>query len=310
MTTTRQNRGAAIAAVLAFAALWGAAVYWLYAANNEDWSTGVFVMAIFGVALSGLTWLLTLGAKAPAIEVKRPALESGALLAYLAVYAVGFLGFGMSAARDVFPEGPQEELLVMALKLMAHIVLPAALLLLLGARIAPLFFTRTRAFTFWFTLIVLGVVFLGLLSVISPSLQNIAATNATPSLLAWVAPVSFVWVTIEAGLNEEFLFRAVLQTRLSAWFRSPWAGVIVTSLLFGLAHAPGLYLRGGLDVDGSSPDLLQVIAYTIAVLAPMGLLFGLIYARTKSLLLVVLLHGLVDVLPNMADFIRLWTPHE
>jgi membrane protease YdiL (CAAX protease family) len=39
----------------------------------------------------------------------------------------------------------------------------------------------------------------------------------------------------------------------------------------------------------------------------MGLLFGLIYARTKSLLLVVLLHGLVDVLPNMAEFIETWT---
>jgi len=304
------NRSAAIAAVLTFAAIWAGSVYYLFAQGNEDWFTGVLVMGIFGIAMSGLAWALTLGAQAPPIEVKRPALESGAIIVYLALYAVLFTGFGMSAARGVFPEGPQQELLVMGLKLLVHIVLPAALLLLLGARIAPLFFTRTRTFTFWFTLIVLGAIFVGLLSVISPSLQNIAATNATPSLLAWVAPVSFVWVTIEAGLNEEFLFRAVLQTRLSAWFRSPWAGVIVTSLLFGLAHAPGLYLRGGLDVDGSSPDLLQVIAYTIAVLAPMGLLFGLIYARTKSLLLVVLLHGLVDVLPNMADFIRLWTPHE
>jgi hypothetical protein len=32
-----------------------------------------------------------------------------------------------------------------------------------------------------------------------------------------------------------------------------------------------------------------------------------LYARTKSLLLVVLLHGMVDVLPNLSDFIRMWT---
>jgi membrane protease YdiL (CAAX protease family) len=121
-----------------------------------------------------------------------------------------------------------------------------------------------------------------------------------------VAPVSFVWIAIEAGLNEEFLFRSVLQTRLSAWFRSAWAGVLVTSVVFGLVHMPGLFFRGGPDVDGWSTDPLQVAAYTIAVLSPMGLLFGLIYARTKSLLLVVLLHGLVDVLPNMAEFIRTW----
>lgn len=55
-----------------------------------------------------------------------------------------------------------------------------------------------------------------------------------------------------------------------------------------------------------STDPPQVIAYTIGVLAPMGLLFGLIYERTKSLLLVVLLHGAVDVLPNMNEFIRIW----
>ena len=89
--------------------------------------------------------------------------------------------------------------------------------------------------------------------------------------------------------------------------RSPWAGVFVSAIIVGVAHAPGLYLRGGADTDGSSAALMQVIAYTIAVLAPMGLLFGLIYARTKSLLLVVLLHGLVDVLPNMNEFIRTWT---
>lgn len=45
----------------------------------------------------------------------------------------------------------------------------------------------------------------------------------------------------------------------------------------------------------------------IAVLSPIGLTFGLIYARTKSLLLVILLHGLVDWLPNLADFVETWT---
>lgn len=153
----------------------------------------------------------------------------------------------------------------------------------------------------------MGAIILALLSVISPSLGEIAATNTPVPALAWIAPASFVWIAIEAGLNEEFLFRGVVQTRLSAFFRSPWAGVIATSILFGLAHAPGLFFRGGPGVDGWSTDPLQVIAYTIGVLTPISLLFGLIYARTKSLLLVVLLHGLVDVLPNMSEFIGIWT---
>ena len=41
--------------------------------------------------------------------------------------------------------------------------------------------------------------------------------------------------------------------------------------------------------------------------APIGLLFGLTYARTKSLLPVVLRHACVDVLPNLAEFIETWT---
>jgi membrane protease YdiL (CAAX protease family) len=68
-----------------------------------------------------------------------------------------------------------------------------------------------------------------------------------------------------------------------------------------------LFLRGGPEVDGWSTDPWQVAAYTVAVLSPIGLLFGLIYARTKSLLLVVLLHAMVDVLPNLADFLEIWT---
>jgi membrane protease YdiL (CAAX protease family) len=61
------------------------------------------------------------------------------------------------------------------------------------------------------------------------------------------------------------------------------------------------------SLRGWSADPWQAAAYTIAVLSPVGLLFGLIYARTRSLLLVVLLHGMVDVPPNMADFLRIWT---
>lgn len=301
------NRGAAIAAVLGFAAVWAGSTYYLFAKGGEDWMTAIAVMGIFGVAMSGLAWGLTIGAKAPPIEVKRPGLESGVIVLYLALYAVLFTGFGMSAARAAVPEGQMQEVLVMGLKLLAHVILPALILVMLGARLSPLFQAGLSGRKFWRTLIVLGLIILGLLCVISPSLQNIAATNTAFATLAWVAPVSFIWIAIEAGLNEEFLFRAVLQTRLQALFRSPWAGVFVSALVFAVAHAPGLYLRGGAEVHGSSADLLQVIAYTFAVLAPMGLLFGLIYARTKSLLLVVLLHGLVDVLPNMDEFIRIWT---
>jgi membrane protease YdiL (CAAX protease family) len=152
----------------------------------------------------------------------------------------------------------------------------------------------------------MGAIILALVCVITPSLKLISGIPPTFETMIWAAPLGYVWMMLEAGVTEEFLFRAVAQTRFTAWLNSAWAGVIVTSVLFGLAHAPGLFMRGGPGVDGWSTDPLQVIAHTIAVLSPMGLLFGMIYARTKSLLLVILLHGLVDWLPNLADFVETW----
>ncbi|MBI3437154.1 MAG: CPBP family intramembrane metalloprotease [Proteobacteria bacterium] len=305
MAVANSNWKQARLAAAVYLAVWGGAVLYL-ARTGGGWTDAVMVFAIFGVALTGVAWLLTRGIEAPSIPVKRPALESGVLLVYLALYAVLFLVFGMSWARHVLPPGREQELLVMALKLSVHVLLPCLLLLALGAKLRPLFQAGLRGRAFWRTLIVLGAIFLVLLANISPSLQQIAETHASLSLLAWAAPASFVWIALEAGLNEEFLYRAVLQTRLAALLKSPAAGVTVTALLFGLAHAPGLYLRGGPGVDGWSHDPLQVVAYTIATLSPMGVLFGVIYMRTKSLLLAVLLHGVVDGLPNLAGFIQTW----
>jgi membrane protease YdiL (CAAX protease family) len=305
MTGERAGRGAAIIAAAAYALLWGGSTAYLYATGG-DWSTGVFVLGIFGLGLSGIAWLLTRGAEAPRIGVERPRIEAGAVLLYLAFYAIAFTGFGMSWARQAFPAGPEQELLVLGLKWLVHVVLPAILIIVMGARLGPIAQLGLSGRKFWRTLIVMGAIILALVCVITPSLKLISGIPPTFETMIWAAPLGYVWMMLEAGVTEEFLFRAVAQTRFTAWLNSAWAGVIVTSVLFGLAHAPGLFMRGGPGVDGWSTDPLQVIAHTIAVLSPMGLLFGLIYARTKSLLLVILLHGLVDWLPNLADFVETW----
>jgi uncharacterized protein len=306
MSAERAGKGAAIVAGLIYALLWGGSTAYLYATGG-DWTSGVFIMAIFGLALSGVAWLLTRGAQAPRIEVKRPALESVAVLIYLALYAVLFLGFGMTMARQAFPPGPEQESLVLGLKLFVHVVLPAILLIFLGAKLGPITQLGLTGRKFWRTLIVMGLIIIGLVCVITPSLKTISGIPPTFETMIWAAPLGYLWMTLEAGVTEEFLYRAVAQTRFTAWFQTAWAGVFVTAIIFGLAHAPGLFMRGGPGVDGWSTDPFQVIAHTIAVLSPIGLLFGLIYARTKSLLLVILLHGLVDWLPNLADFVETWT---
>ena len=48
-------------------------------------------------------------------------------------------------------------------------------------------------------------------------------------------PAQFALVALLAGIGEELLFRGVLQTLLSGW-TSPTVGLVLASLLFGLAH--------------------------------------------------------------------------
>jgi uncharacterized protein len=295
----------AVAFAACYLALWIAATSYL-AAKGADWTLPVVLLAVFGVALPLLGIALTRKANPPPIPVRRPTLELCALLVFLLVYAVGFLGWGMNATRAALPPGREHELLVMAVKLLVHVAAPALLLAALGAKIAPLFNSGIGRPGFWPPLLVLGAVILALLCVVSPALKDIKALHASAATLAWAAPASFVWLALEAGLCEEFLFRAVLQTRLAAVLKTEAGAAVTGAVLFALAHVPGLYLRGHPGVDGYSSDPIQVVAFTIAVLSPVALLFGTLWARTRSLLLIVLLHAAVDVLPNIADFVRTW----
>ena len=288
-----------------YLAAWAAATGYM-AFKGADWSFAVVSLGVFGLALPGLAIPLTRKARAPTIPVARPALELAAVLAFLAVYAAGFLGWGMGAVRHAVPAGREQELLVLAVKLAVHVAAPALLLAALGAQLRPLFSARADRPGFWPPLLVLGAIILALLSVVSPALKQIAGLHVAPQTLALGGLGAFVWFAIEAGLCEEYLFRAVLQSRLTAVLRSEAGAVVIGALLFALAHVPGLFLRGGPGVDGWSTDPLQVVAFTIATLSPIALLFGTLWARTRSLLLIVLLHAAVDVMPNMAEFVRTW----
>jgi len=109
-------------------------------------------------------------------------------------------------------------------------------------------------------------------------------------------------------LVEEFFFRAVVQERLAAWFRSEVSGVALMALIFGLAHAPGFILRGaGLhEAIGTTPSPLDSIAYAIVILSLSGIFFGIVWARTKNLFAVMFIHAATDLLPNFKEFVQTW----
>ena len=122
-------------------------------------------------------------------------------------------------------------------------------------------------------------------------------------------PLCFAWLAIEAGLVEEFFFRSLLQSRLSAWFRSEVTGVVLMALLFGLAHAPGFIFRhaGIVEGLGVNPSPLDAIAYSIVTLAVSGVFFGIVWARTRNLAALIIIHAATDLFPNLSDFVRTWS---
>jgi len=121
-------------------------------------------------------------------------------------------------------------------------------------------------------------------------------------------PFCFVWLAIEAGLVEEFFFRGLLQARLSGWFRSEITGVVLMALAFGLAHAPGFIFRhaGVVEGLGANPSALDAIAYSIVTLAVSGIFLGIIWARTRNLFALIIIHAAIDLLPNLSEFVRTW----
>lgn len=299
------KRGEARPALM-FLAGWAVSTAYL-AAKGADWLFPIVSLLIFGVALSAIAWWLTRRTGAPALPVEHPRREATGLLLYLLLYAVLFVGILFTSIKTAIPAGREQDLAMLGFKLLIHVVLPATLLMWLGGRVRPMWDTGLGRRGFWPTLLVIGGLLVGLVALASPSLREIGALDLAPGVAAaWIA-ASLVWMSLEAGLCEEFLFRAGLQSRLQAWLATPAGAIALTSVIFALCHAPGLYLRGTPGTEGWSTDPLQVAAYTVATLAPVSVLFGVLWFRTRSLLLVVLLHGSVDMLPNTADLVRNWT---
>lgn len=123
----------------------------------------------------------------------------------------------------------------------------------------------------------------------------------TPTTLIVGLLFSYGWLFIEAGLVEEFCFRAVIQDRLGQLLKSPWRGMIVSSMIFALAHVPGLYFR---IFDGGQ-SIWFVLSYAMLILAPASVVFGILWMRTRNLLLLIAIHASVDTIPNFPSLTAL-----
>ncbi len=93
-----------------------------------------------------------------------------------------------------------------------------------------------------------------------------------------------------AGLPEEMLFRALLLTRLEAWWRHSTLALLGSSIIFGLTHLPINFFV----FTSRDPSEAWLTALTFQM--GLGAVFAFAYQRTRNVLPLAVVHALVDAL--------------
>ncbi|MCI3180672.1 hypothetical protein C5708_10430 [Caulobacter sp. CCUG 60055] len=275
-----------------YAGLWAASSAFLLEAPEAGAAFPFILTGLAGLAASAAVWAL---APAAPSSPERPV---GRLLAAAAVVLTvhGLVASGWTAGGSVAGT---------AARIAAYGLAPALLVATVGGRWrGPRGAGRLGP---WAILIAAAAALLAAVVFAGPSLARVAALRPSAATLGWAAPACFLWLIVAVALGEAFVFRVGLQGRLEAMLGSSLGAAALLALLFGLGHAWGLHLRPEASYAGPGASLLQAMALGVAGLSPVGLLFGVIWSRTRSLGLVVLLHVALDFLPCLPDFLRAWS---
>jgi membrane protease YdiL (CAAX protease family) len=102
-----------------------------------------------------------------------------------------------------------------------------------------------------------------------------------------LAKIVFAATSIVVAIHEEFLFRGIVQNVFAARYRI-FASIVATSIIATIWHVGALPLN--------IFNFLQVFVASC--------ILGLIYARTKSILVVVLLHAFYDAAWSLTPLLR------
>jgi CAAX protease family protein len=282
-----------------------------------EWGDQLLGLALFGLALPLLAWFVMRYASPLAISVNPSQSQMLGLAAYLIALSI-YLAFGPQLIDSWLPRSWVESerihfFIKLIKKLFVFVFIPFAFfsrpcgckLRDFGLQWASF---REAVRSHLPVILVVSVAILAFQYFFGGGAAPLRQGQLSRHQLFVGLPLAFIWLAIEAGLVEEFFFRGLLQARLSAWFKSEVTAVVIMSLAFGLAHAPGFIFRSAGEVEGlgANPSALDSIAYSIATLSVAGVLFGVIWARTKNLGALIIIHAATDLLPNVTPFVKTW----
>jgi len=293
--------------LLGYALAYGALLFCAHRFEGFELGEPLLVLGLMGGGFSALAWWVTRNAVPLPCTVKQPAREVVLLLLYILPLVV-YLTWGRNALHlERIPE-PGQSLIILAIKLLLVVAIPAVMIRFAGGyQWRELFEFRGAGRHFW-PAFWMCVAIIALQCVLGSGLTAIHQSAFARSTLVMAAPLLYLFLLVEVGLVEEFFCRVLLQTRLAAWLKSEVGGLVGMSLIFGLMHAPGLYYRSAATQEavGAHPSWLMAIGYSIVITSVAGFFLGVLWIRTRNLLLLMAVHAAGDLVPNFVPMLKNW----
>jgi membrane protease YdiL (CAAX protease family) len=285
--------------------------------KSFDATGAIVVLVVFGIVFPAIAWIATRRAVPLSICIRPSKPQLVVLIGYivlLSIYLVGGPQWIDQHLPSSWIDSAQTKFFVtLAKKVIVFVAIPFAIFRFgFGYRLRDFGIQREGLLALRRNhlpvVLAVGGAFLAFQYFLSGGGAAFRQGDFTAYQLLLGLPLCFIWLFVEAGLVEEFFFRAFVQSHFAAALKSEVSGVVLMSLIFGLAHAPGFIFRHAGEVEGlgSNPSALDAIAYSIVVLAVSGVTFGVIWARTKNLFALMLIHAAGDLLPNFAGFAQTW----
>jgi membrane protease YdiL (CAAX protease family) len=300
---------------LSFGLIYVVAVVTLATTGVYSLAEPIFMLLIFGILLPGIAYFLCRKCEPLLTRVQASRREiqvTFVLVAFIAAYLVWGGELLNAVIYRWVDESPRVDFfLIIAKKVLVFVLIPYWVLSRgFGYRWQDFGFVKNvrSAFTppYLALMAVFFFLYLGIQFLLGQAAQPLFRGEFSTLAIVVGGFLLYILLVIEVGLVEEFFFRAVLQARLAAWLRSETAGLFLMALIFGLAHAPGLYLReaGAVTALGSEPNMASAVAYSVAVVALAGLAFGVIWAKTRNIYVLILIHAWVDTPSGLPDFLN------
>ena len=209
--------------------------------KSFDIAGAVIVLVVFGMVLPLIAWIATRHAIPLSISIQPGASELIVLTGYviaLSLYLIGgpqwidqhLPSFWINSERIKF-------FITLAKKLLVFVAIPFAIFRFgFGYRIRDFGIQREGLHALCRShlpvVLVVGGAFLAFQYFISGGGAAFRREHFTAFQLLLGLPLCFIWLSIEAGLVEEFFFRALVQSQLAAAFKSEMSGIVLMSLIF------------------------------------------------------------------------------